>query len=210
MRAVERQAGPAPPVTVGDEMEEWAASAGRCASPGARAAQPGTLRKLAGATQVVGRDLYQESEKLLDGRIDDPSIMVVIFAAGEEEDWKADKLLSRVNPSIGLSPTMKFLVGERSKALESPRAEAEFRRYHLNQWIEDLVRWIPVAKWDACREDANDTDAYPLADGDRGEPLVRDDVRFHENFDFACICWRFDRSAGDRPVPVEVLPAGSD
>jgi phage terminase large subunit-like protein len=197
--------GRAPAVTVGDEMEEWASRALADALRQGEGAQLQPVRLYAGTaglkTQVIGRDLYQESEKLLDGRIDDPSIMVVIFAASEEEDWKADKLLSRVNPLIGLSPTMKFLVGERAKALESPRAEAEFRRYHLNQWIEDLVRWIPVAKWDACRDDPNDKDAYlrwpDEIEAGRSCVMTFDSTK---NFDFAAICWRFEPlKQGDRP-----------
>ena len=197
--------GRAPAVTVGDEMEEWISRALADALRQGEGAQLQPMRLYAGTaglkTQAVGRDLYQESEKLLDGRLDDPSIMVVIFAAGEEEVWKDDKLLSRVNPSIGLSPTMKFLLGERAKALESPRAEAEFRRYHLNQWIEDLVRWIPVKKWDACRDDVNDKDAWQrwpdeIAQG-RSCVMSFDSTK---NFDFAQICWRFDPlKPGGRP-----------
>lgn len=186
--------GRAPAVTVGDEMEEWVSRALADALRQGEGAQLQPMRLYAGTaglkTQVVGRELYQESEKLLDGRLDDPSIMVVIFAAGEEEDWKDEKLLSRVNPSIGLSPTMKFLLGERAKAMESPRAEAEFRRYHLNQWIEDLVRWIPVKKWDAC---CTDSQAWR----DRAEQMAQGrscvmSFDSTKNFDFAQICWRFD------------------
>jgi phage terminase large subunit-like protein len=202
--------GRAPAVTVGDEMEEWASRALADALRQGEGAQLQPMRLYAGTaglkTQVVGRELYQESEKLLDGRLDDPSIMVVLFAAGDEEDWKDDKLIARVNPSIGLSPTMKFLHGERSKALESPRAEAEFRRYHLNQWIEDLVRWIPVSKWDACRDDVKDKEAWRrwydtgsedrIADG-RSCVLTFDSTK---NFDFAAMCWRFEPlKHGERP-----------
>lgn len=202
--------GRAPAVTVGDEMEEWASRALADALRQGEGAQLQPIRLYAGTaglkTQIVGRELYQESEKLLDGRLDDPSILVVIFAAGEEEDWKSEKLLSRVNPSIGLSPTMKFLLGERAKALESPRAEAEFRRYHLNQWIEDLVRWIPIAKWDACRERSQQQDGESglvwsgtQEDLPQGSSCV---MTFDstKNFDFAAICWRFEPlSKGAKP-----------
>ncbi|RJP54184.1 MAG: terminase [Anaerolineaceae bacterium] len=199
--------GRAPAVTVGDEMEEWVSRALADALRQGEGAQLQPMRLYAGTaglkTQVVGRELYQESEKLLDGRLDDPSVMVVIFAAGEEEDWKDNNIIKRVNPSIGLSPTMKFLLSEKAKALESPRAEAEFRRYHLNQWIEDLVRWIPIKTWDACCEDKDAWRVWGDETADGRIAAGRSCVMSFDstqNFDFAQICWRFDpEKPGEKP-----------
>ena len=36
------------------------------------------------------------------------------------------------------------------EAQESPAKENSFRRYRLNQWTEQDVRWLSMDKWDAC------------------------------------------------------------
>jgi phage terminase large subunit-like protein len=36
------------------------------------------------------------------------------------------------------------------EAQESPAKENSFRRYRLNQWTEQEVRWLSMEKWDAC------------------------------------------------------------
>ena len=35
------------------------------------------------------------------------------------------------------------------EAMAEPRKESSFRRYRLNQWMQQLTRWIPLETWDA-------------------------------------------------------------
>lgn len=37
------------------------------------------------------------------------------------------------------------------RATEIP--EFEFRRYHLNQWVDSPERWLPFGAWDACKSE---------------------------------------------------------
>ena len=183
--------GRAPFVTVGDEMHEW---------PSTELAD--TLRQGEGASlqpirlyastaglksQKVGYGLWEESQKILDGRIQDATTLVVIFAAAEDADWKDQAAWRRANPSLGLSPTMAFLQSEISKAV-TPAAEAAFRRYHLNQWVEDLSRWISLKKWDLGTADREAWKRFP--DELRGREcfLTFDST---QSFDLASMCLRF-------------------
>src|SRR5690606_37421099 len=36
------------------------------------------------------------------------------------------------------------------KAKASPLAQNAFRRLHLNEWTQQLVRWLDMDKWKAC------------------------------------------------------------
>lgn len=168
--------GRSPTVIVGDEMHEWHT-----------AELANTLRQGTGArlepielyastsglkTNQTGWALWEESNAILDGRIDDPTSLVVIFAVEQEADWRDESIWSLANPSLGISPTMQFLRREAALAADNPRAEAHFRCYHLNQWIDAVTRWLNLKKWDACTADKTSWQAYAVKDGeDFGEKM---------------------------------------
>lgn len=183
--------GKAPSVTVGDEMHEWRSRdlANTLRQGEGTSLQPVRLyASTAGLkTQIVGKELFDESVSILDGRIDDPSVLVAIFALEEDEDWSDERNWGKVNPSLGLSPTLMFLRAERAKA-NNPTGEAAFRRYHLNQWVEDFTRWLPIRKWDACAADKNAWKTFPQQLAGRDCHLAFDSTK---SFDFATICLRF-------------------
>jgi phage terminase large subunit-like protein len=189
--------GRAPFVTVGDEMHEWISLelANTLRQGEGASLQPIRLyASTAGLkSQKVGYGLWEESQKILDGRIDDATTLVVIFAAEENADWKDERAWSAANPSLGLSPMMAFLRGEISKAV-TPAAEAGFRRYHLNQWVEDFARWIPLKKWDAGSVDRTAWLRFPDELKGRECFLTFDSTK---SFDLAAMCLRFPPIAKD-------------
>ena len=164
--------GRSPTVIVGDEMHEW---------PSTELAN--TLRQGTGArlepielyastaglkTNATGWGLWEESQAILDGRIDDPTSLVVIFAVEPDDVWSDESVWARANPSLGISPTMQFLRREAALAADNPRAEAHFRCYHLNQWIDAVTRWLNLKKWDACTSDKLAWKAYTAGEGLKG------------------------------------------
>ena len=146
--------GRSPTVITGDEMHEWESLELKTTlrqGTGARLQPMGLYASTAGLKdKIVGFSQWEESRAILDGRIEDPTTLIVIFAAGADDDWLDEEAWKRANPSLGLSPTMAFLRREASLAKDNPRAEAHFRRYHLNQWVDSLVRWLNIKRWDAC------------------------------------------------------------
>lgn len=159
--------GMSPTVIVGDEMHEWKSlviadtlrqgTGGRLQPIELYASTAG--RKTSGGT--VGEQLYEESKAIVEGRRIEPTTLVVIFAANDNDDPADPATWARANPSLGLSPTKHFLQGELAKALGNPRAMAHFKCYHLGIWAEETVRWIPLPKWDACAEDRKAWRDYP-------------------------------------------------
>lgn len=146
--------GKSPTVIVGDEMHEWRSRAVEETlrqGTGARLQAIELYASTAGRkTNLTGMALWDESRAILDGRIDDPSTLVVMFAADAEDDWRDEVVWKRANPSLGLSPTIAFLRREAALAVDNPRAEATFKCYHLNQWVDGQARWLSIKKWDAC------------------------------------------------------------
>lgn len=194
--------GRVPYVTAGDEMHEWKS---RDLADNLRQGEGPHLQparfygSTAGiTTQAVGREMFTESEKLLDGTLDDPTILVAMFAASPEDDWQDEKVWARVNPNLGLSPTIDFMRQEFAKSKTSPAAEAKFRCYHLNQWVEEYQRWIRLPVWDKSAADVNGWKTWPHEIEDGASCVASFDST--EVRDFATICLRFDPTEA-RPKP---------
>lgn len=162
--------GRSPTVIVGDEMHEWE-SADLAATlrqgTGARLEPIELYASTAGVkSNQTGWALWEESMAILDGRVDDPTSLVVIFAADLDADWNDENVWPLANPSLGISPTIPFLRREAALAVDNPRAEAHFRCYHLNQWIDAVTRWLSLKKWDACAVDKNGWKNLTIAEGE--------------------------------------------
>lgn len=97
-----------------------------------------------------GWELHDRAVKLIDGTLVDPHSYAVIFAAEPDDDWTDEAVWQKANPNYGVSPKVAYFRSEFAKAIESPRRQNEFRRYHLNQWTEQVTRWLDLAQWDAC------------------------------------------------------------
>lgn len=157
--------GKSPTVIAGDEMHEWRSREVETTlrqGTGTRLQPIELYASTAGKkTSPTGVALWDESLAILDGRVDDPATLVVLFAAGPDDDWRDETVWRRANPSLGLSPTIAFLRREAALAVDNPRAEAHFRCYHLNQWVDGTIRWLNVKKWDACADNKLAWKAFP-------------------------------------------------
>ena len=153
--------GRMPQVITGDEMHEWETrdlEDNLRQGTGTRLQPMELYASTAGLkSKVVGFGLWEETLGILDGTFDDPSALAVVFAADPDDDWQDEKVWAKANPTLGLTPTHDYIRKEAAKAKGNPRAEAAFRRYHLNQWVEQTVRWLSRDKWLAC---APDPDAW--------------------------------------------------
>jgi len=92
--------------------------------------------------------LHEHARQVNNGTIDDPSFLGVIYGADLEADWKDPKIWAQANPGLGTTLKREYLEQECRRAQDMPAYEHEFRRFHLNQWTQSAVAWIPMAKWD--------------------------------------------------------------
>lgn len=205
--------GRSPTVSVGDEMHEWPtldlATTIR-QGMGARLQPIELFASTAGLKSArTGYELFDESLKILAGPIEppapdndkgeglyDPATLTVLFAAGEDDDWQSEEIWRRANPNLGLSPTLDFLRREAAIAKINPRAESHFRRYHLNQWIEAVSRWIPVKKWDAC---ASGREAWKRAAQELKGRRCYGGFDISSTIDITALAWLFPPESEDEP-----------
>lgn len=105
-------------------------------------------------------EIHQMCERVLRGEKQDDSLFSYIACAEIDEDWKDPQVWWKANPNLGVSLYEDYLRDLCRQAEESPSAENNFRRKHLNQWTEQSVRWLPMASWDACDEEIDVRELY--------------------------------------------------
>lgn len=88
--------------------------------------------------------------KVLDGTVQDAAFFAYIAGAADEDDWTDPQIWRKANPSFGITVDAEQFAEDCREARESPAKENSFRRYRLNQWTEQEVRWLSLEKWDAC------------------------------------------------------------
>lgn len=145
--------GLSPHFFVGDEVHEW--DSGDLYTfvhqgTGARRQPLEFLISTAGQKTGFGWELWEECQAILSGESEDQETLVVIFAADPEDDWTDEATWRKANPNLGVSPKLDYLIAECQKARQLPRLENNFKRYHLNIWTEQAVRWLPLEAWDKC------------------------------------------------------------
>jgi len=96
-----------------------------------------------------GWEMHDRALKILRGELVDPTFLAVIFAADDGDDWRDEATWRKANPNLGVAPKLEYLRQECTRALESPRLENEFKRYHLNLWTDHVSRWLSIENWDA-------------------------------------------------------------
>jgi len=77
----------------------------------------------------------------------DPETYVFIYEADKDADWTSPDVWAQANPNLGISLKREFLEAECKRAIQSPRLENDFKRYHLNLWVEQAKRWFPMHRW---------------------------------------------------------------
>lgn len=117
--------------------------------------------------QGYGFELYERAVKVWLGEIRDPAFLPIVFAAPDDADWTDPRIWALANPNLGISPKIDFIAKEARDAAESPRKENNFRRYHLNQWTEQVTRWLAMTDWRQCRGPADWRELEALLAGRR-------------------------------------------
>lgn len=177
---------------VGDEIHEWPDDRLYTFVHQSAASRRQPLEFListAGEKKGYGWEIWDYCQKVLNGTIDDAETLIVVFAADPEKDpWDVQDTWQKANPNLGVSVKLDYLRAECQKARELPRLENDFKRYHLNLWTEQNVRWLPLDRWDAC---AGDVAWSRLEEGLRGRRCWGG-VDLSQTTDLTAVVWVFE------------------
>lgn len=147
---------------VGDEIHEWPTGDLYTFVHDSSAARRQPLEFListAGQKGTHGEEVFRECQAIQSGDVDDPETMVVIYAPGEDDDWTKEETWRKANPNFGKSVKTEAFLADFKRARQLPRHENDFKRYRLNIWTDQAVRWLPMDSvddegrrfgWDHC------------------------------------------------------------
>ena len=93
---------------------------------------------------------HDYAEKVGKGVIEDPTFFGYIKAADSEDDWRREETWRKANPGFGITVPAEYLKREAKRAEHVPAYQNTFRRLHLDQWVKQETRFIPMEHWDRC------------------------------------------------------------
>ena len=100
-------------------------------------------------------EMHTKAKAVLDGSKIDPSFYPVVYGMEDGDDWSNPDVWRKCNPSIGVTIPFETVQAAYEQAKENPAEEMHFRQFRLNEWCNADIRWMPMAKWDACGEYIN-------------------------------------------------------
>ena len=80
----------------------------------------------------------------------DPQFYPCIYETPEDSDWTNPESWPLANPSWGVTIDPQDFARDQRESLLSATKENSFRRYRLNQWTSQEVRFLNMEKWSAC------------------------------------------------------------
>lgn len=92
----------------------------------------------------------EEVRNILEGHKENDAYFGFVSTTDKDDDWTDPEVWWKANPNLRISLEESTLADECKTAVDSPAAENNFRRKHLNQWTEQAVRWLSMHAWDAC------------------------------------------------------------
>src|SRR5262245_5692869 len=95
----------------------------------------------------------------------DPHTMVSLYTAPKDCALDDENAISAANPSYHLFMNKDEILAAAKAALRMPAREAAFRRYTLNQRIEEANPFVSPSVWDACHGTVAPLDELPVLFG---------------------------------------------
>lgn len=142
-----------------------------------------------------GWEMHEYALKVRAGIIDDPQLLVVIYGAEEDDDWKLEKTWRKANPGYGVSVQPDYLAKEAKRAGELLAYENTFRQMHLNQWVEQASRAIGAEEWSACEGDVD----WMLLEDHLAGRKCHAGLDLASTIDIAALVYAFEPETEDEP-----------
>lgn len=99
----------------------------------------------------IGYELFQKAQDLLHDRKTDPTIYPVVYAVDPDDDWTKPETWRKANPSMGVTFPESAIREACESAMQNPSEENVFKTLRLNIWTKQVVRWMPMDRWDKCK-----------------------------------------------------------
>lgn len=105
--------------------------------------------------ETICGERYEYACNVRDGVVQDKTFLPVIYEIKKEDyfRWEDPEVWKYCNPNLGVSVSIDYLEKACCKAKRVPAKENVFRRLHLNQWTQQVTRWLSIDEWNACKHE---------------------------------------------------------
>lgn len=93
--------------------------------------------------------LREYAIKVLRGIQTDETFFSFIAAIDDEDDPFDESVWPKANPNLSISKDLAYMRKQANKAKQMASAYVNFLIKDLNRWVNAVVKWMPVARWDA-------------------------------------------------------------
>ena len=97
-------------------------------------------------TKSICYEIHQKARDIIECRKIDHTFYPVIYGAEESDDWTDPKVWKKANPSLDITVGIDKVKDACESAKQNPGEENSFRQLRLNQWVKQVVRWMPMDK----------------------------------------------------------------
>lgn len=99
---------------------------------------------------TIGWNRHEYAQKVMQDWTYDPSYHGVIFGADPEDDPFSEETWKKANPSYGTSVKHEYFEARAREAKNDPARLNDFKRYHLNIWVQSHSQWIEKDIYRRC------------------------------------------------------------
>lgn len=96
-----------------------------------------------------GRE-YEYAKSIIKGEIEDPQYYACIYEADFQLDPFCEEAIKQANPGYPEAPKKAYFEGKIRRAKNDPEFMTAYRRFHLNQYVEDADSPIKDFMWNPC------------------------------------------------------------
>jgi len=91
--------------------------------------------------------LQLESQKILEGVVDNDRIFSMIYNTDDGDDWSSVESLKKANPNFGVSVGEDFLLARLNDAKNNARKQSIYKTKHLNMWVGARDAFFNIERW---------------------------------------------------------------
>lgn len=102
------------------------------------------------------RGLWRYAEGVQRGAIVDDTFFPYVVSADPADDWTSPEVWQKANPGYGVTIKEEYLLEQCERAKQMPAYQDTFKQLHLNMWMSQESRWMPMPEWDACNTEVPD------------------------------------------------------
>lgn len=101
-------------------------------------------------------DMYDMCVNILNGNIDDPTQLAIIYELDPDDDYRNEDVWIKANPSLDKIVRREFLREQVQEAQNNPALEISVRTKNFDTWCSTNEQWIPSDVIQACQQDIPD------------------------------------------------------